>query len=65
MTLPPRRAGRAPGSELVRARAAIESRTTALWWSAGFFAVGTLITFLLSRRGVPRQDADAAPAVPG
>jgi hypothetical protein len=50
-------------SKLVRAQATIESYTTAFWWSAGFFAAGTVIAFLLHRRGVPRQDAGAAPVV--
>ncbi|MFF4545022.1 MFS transporter [Streptomyces sp. NPDC001435] len=55
--------GRDATSKLVQARATIESYTTAFWWSAGFFAAGTLIAFLLYRRGVPRQDATAAPVV--
>ncbi|WP_129305191.1 MFS transporter [Streptomyces sp. L2] len=52
--------GHDAGSKLVRAQATIESYTTAFWWSAGFFAAGTVIAFLLHRRGVPRQDAGAA-----
>ncbi|MGW7402668.1 MFS transporter [Streptomyces sp. NPDC054833] len=56
-------AGRDATSKLVQAQATIESYTTAFWWSAGFFAAGTLIAFLLYRRGVPRQDATAAPVV--
>ncbi|WP_225830229.1 MFS transporter [Streptomyces sp. NK08204] len=46
-------------SKLVRVQATIESYTTAFWWSAGFFAAGTVIAFLLHRRGVPKQVAGA------
>ncbi|MFI7498327.1 MFS transporter [Streptomyces sp. NPDC049687] len=56
-------AGRDASSKLVQAQATIESYTTAFWWSAGLFAAGALIAFLLFRRGVPQQDADAAPVV--
>ncbi|MDQ0597011.1 EmrB/QacA subfamily drug resistance transporter [Streptomyces canus] len=56
-------AGKDASSKLVQAQATIESYTTAFWWSAGFFAAGALIAFLLYRRGVPEQDADAAPVV--
>ncbi|MEV0182245.1 MFS transporter [Streptomyces sp. NPDC050625] len=56
-------AGRDATSKLVQAQATIESYTTAFWWSAGFFAAGTLVAFLLYRRGVPRQDTTAAPVV--
>ncbi|MGA5036747.1 MFS transporter [Streptomyces capoamus] len=55
--------GRDAGSELVRARATIESYTTAFGWSAVLFGAGAVIAFLLYRRGVPRQDAGAAPVV--
>ncbi|GAA2767959.1 hypothetical protein GCM10010103_70010 [Streptomyces paradoxus] len=44
-------------------QATLESYTTAFWWSAGFFAAGALITLVLHRRGVPEQDAEAAPVV--
>ncbi|KMS77192.1 Puromycin resistance protein pur8 [Streptomyces viridochromogenes] len=56
-------AGRDATSKLVQAQATIESYTTAFWWSAGFFAAGALIAFVLFRRGVPQQDASAAPVV--
>ncbi|MEU1181393.1 MFS transporter [Streptomyces sp. NPDC005820] len=56
-------AGRDATSKLVQAQATIESYTTAFWWSAGLFAAGAVIAFLLFRRGVPQQDADAAPVV--
>ncbi|MFF5189238.1 MFS transporter [Streptomyces sp. NPDC000345] len=56
-------AGRDATSELVQAQATIESYTTAFWWSAGLFATGAVIAFALFRRGVPQQDADAAPVV--
>ncbi|MFG2793271.1 MFS transporter [Streptomyces sp. NPDC048419] len=55
--------GRNPADKLVRAQATIESYTTAFWWSAGLFAAGTVIAFLLYRRGVPEQHEDAAPVV--
>lgn len=56
-------AGRDATSGLVRAQATIESYTTAFWWSAGLFGVGTVIAFLLFRRGVPQQDANAPQVV--
>ncbi|MDQ0772530.1 EmrB/QacA subfamily drug resistance transporter [Streptomyces aurantiacus] len=56
-------AGKDPADKLVRAQSTIESYTTAFWWSAGFFAAGALITFLLYHRGVAEQDPDAAPVV--
>ncbi|MGW1728169.1 MFS transporter [Streptomyces sp. NPDC002306] len=56
-------AGRDATNELVRAQATIESYTTAFWWSAGLFGVGTVIAFLLFRRGVPQQDANAPQVV--
>lgn len=55
--------GKDATSKLVRAQATIESYTTAFWWSAGFFTAGALIALLLHRRGVPQQDASAAPVV--
>jgi EmrB/QacA subfamily drug resistance transporter len=55
--------GKDATSKLVQAQATIESYTTAFWWSAGFFAAGTVIALLLHRRGVPQQDASAAPVV--
>ncbi|WP_306323203.1 MULTISPECIES: MFS transporter [unclassified Streptomyces] len=39
---------------LVRANAAIESYSTAYWWSAAFFAVGVVVTLLLYRAGPPK-----------
>ncbi|MFJ4781746.1 MFS transporter [Streptomyces sp. NPDC088794] len=55
--------GKDATSKLVQAEATIESYTTAFWWSAGMFAAGAVITFLLFRRGVPQQDENAAPVV--
>jgi len=57
--------GKDPSDKLVQAQATIESYTTAFWWSAGFFAAGAVITFLLFRGGRPDQDVsdDAAPVV--
>ncbi|SEF16378.1 MFS transporter [Streptomyces sp. Ag109_O5-10] len=56
-------AGKDATSKLVQAQATIESYTTAFWWSAGMFAVGGVIAFVLFRKGVPQQDPDAAPVV--
>ena len=56
-------AGRDATSKLIQAQATIEAYTTAFWWSAGLFAAGAVIAFLLFRRGVPQQDANAAPVV--
>ncbi|WP_261720248.1 MFS transporter [Streptomyces sp. FZ201] len=56
-------AGRDATSPAVQAQASIESYTTAFWWSAGLFAAGAVISFLLFRRGVPEQDPEAAPVV--
>ncbi|MER6125623.1 MFS transporter [Streptomyces sp. NPDC001795] len=56
-------AGKDATSKLVRAQATIESYTTAFWWSAGFFAAGAVIAFLLYRRGARQPHADAAPVV--
>ncbi|WP_329119764.1 MFS transporter [Streptomyces sp. NBC_01465] len=50
----------------VQAQAQLESYSTAYWWSAGFFAIGLLVTVVLYRRGAPQihpVDEDAAPAV--
>ncbi|NEB78856.1 MFS transporter [Streptomyces sp. SID14478] len=55
--------GRNPADKLTQAQATIESYTTAFWWSAAFFAVGAVLTFLLYRRGAGAQDPDAAPVV--
>ncbi|MFF5139860.1 MFS transporter [Streptomyces sp. NPDC013157] len=56
-------AGKDATSKMVQAQATIESYTTAFWWSAGMFAAGAVIAFLLFRKGVPQQDPDAAPVV--
>src|SRR3546814_5414062 len=40
-------------SDLVQAGAALESYSTAYWWSAGFFAAGAVLSVVLYRRGVP------------
>jgi EmrB/QacA subfamily drug resistance transporter len=51
-----------PTGPAVAANATLHSYSTAYWWAAGFFAVGTLITALLFRRR-PRMrptTADAA-----
>jgi hypothetical protein len=39
---------------LVRAQAAIESYSTAYWWSAAFFGLGFVVTLLLYRPGAPK-----------
>ncbi|WUS97878.1 MFS transporter [Streptomyces sp. NBC_00708] len=45
--------GRRP-TPSVAAQAQLESYSTAYWWSAGFFALGLLVTLFLYRPGAPR-----------
>ncbi|MFI0895914.1 MFS transporter [Streptomyces sp. NPDC020983] len=45
--------GRRPSPAAI-AQAQLHSYTVAYWWSAGFFAFGFLVTFLLFRPGPPR-----------
>ncbi|MGH6654049.1 MAG: MFS transporter [Actinocrinis sp.] len=52
-----------PKTAQVEAMAQLHSYSTAFWWSAGIFAVGTIICGLLLRPGVQTPSADAAPAV--
>ncbi|MCX4775510.1 MFS transporter [Streptomyces sp. NBC_01264] len=57
--------GRRPTPDAL-AQAQLHSYSTAYWWSAGFFAVGLLVTFVLYRRGAPRPhpvDEGATPVV--
>ncbi|MEU2060485.1 MFS transporter [Streptomyces sp. NPDC013455] len=56
-------AGRDATDRVAGAQATIESYTTAFWWSAVFFGAGAVLAFVLHRRGVPAQDAGAAPVV--
>ncbi|MFJ5533000.1 MFS transporter [Streptomyces sp. NPDC093261] len=56
-------AGKDATSRLVRAQATIESYTTAFGWSAGFFAAGAVIAFLLYRRGTRQPSVEGAPVV--
>jgi EmrB/QacA subfamily drug resistance transporter len=51
-------AGRRP-SPAVATQAQLHSYSVAYWWSAGFFAVGCVITFLLFRSGAPRTAEDS------
>jgi hypothetical protein len=53
-----------PTDPQVQADAAVHGYATAYWWSAGFFALGALITvFLFRRKSADRLDAAvAAPA---
>ncbi|MEU5001249.1 hypothetical protein [Streptomyces sp. NPDC021622] len=37
----------------MQAEPAMESYSTAYWWSALFFAVGLVVTVVLYRRGAP------------
>ncbi|MET7517956.1 MFS transporter [Streptomyces sp. NPDC005480] len=55
-------AGKQPTPDLI-AQSALESYSTAYWWSAAFFAAGMIICGLLFRRGAPVHDPDAAPTV--
>ncbi|THA60507.1 DHA2 family efflux MFS transporter permease subunit [Streptomyces sp. A0958] len=52
--------GRRPTRPVV-AQAQLESYATAYWWSAGFFALGLLVTLILYRRGVPRPHLTEEP----
>ncbi|MEV6027350.1 MFS transporter [Streptomyces sp. NPDC052036] len=56
-------AGKDATSRLVRAQATIESYTTAFEWSAGLFAVGAVLAFLLYRGGTQQPAAEGAPVV--
>jgi hypothetical protein len=49
-----------PG-KLSAAHAQLHSYATAYWWSAGFFAVGTVIALLMFRSGRPEQTTDGEP----
>jgi MFS family permease len=42
-------------------QAQISGYTTAFWWSAGIFAIGTVISALLLRGGVQEVDPEAEP----
>ncbi|MEY9877235.1 EmrB/QacA subfamily drug resistance transporter [Streptacidiphilus sp. MAP12-33] len=53
--------GRQPTSE-AKAQAAIESYSTAYWWSAAFFALGLVVTALLYRPGPPAAHDSDQPA---
>lgn len=57
--------GRRPTPDAI-AQAQLHSYSVAYWWSAGFFAFGFVVTFLLFRPGPPRiaesAEASAAPA---
>lgn len=56
-------AGKNPKDPAVLAQSALESYSAAYWWSATFFVAGLVISGLLYRRGVPKQDENAAPVV--
>ncbi len=47
----------------VLGEAQLHSYPTAYWWSAGFFAVGMVVTAVLYRKGRIEQDPDAPKAV--
>ncbi|MFE1983799.1 MFS transporter [Streptomyces mirabilis] len=55
--------GRNPKDPGVLAQAGLEGYSTAYWWSASIFVIGLGVTALLYRRGVPRQDENAAPVI--
>ncbi len=52
-----------PRDPAVLGQAALESYSTAYWWSAAFFAAGLVVAVLLYRRGRVEEDPDAAPVV--
>jgi hypothetical protein len=47
----------------VLGQAQLHSYATAYWWSAGFFAVGMVVTAVLYRKGRIEQDPAAPKAV--
>ncbi|MEV5600118.1 MFS transporter [Streptomyces sp. NPDC052299] len=53
--------GRRPTPPVV-AQAQLESYSTAYWWSAGFFALGLVVTVFLYRPGAPRPHLAEEPA---
>ncbi|NEC68344.1 MFS transporter [Streptomyces sp. SID9727] len=53
--------GRRPTPPVV-ARAQLDSYATAYWWSAGFFALGLVVTLFLYRPGAPRPHLAEEPA---
>ncbi|MGW5635006.1 MFS transporter [Streptomyces sp. NPDC003832] len=55
-------AGKQPTPDLI-AQSALESYSTAYWWSAAFFAAGMVVCGLLFRRGAPVHDPAAGPVV--
>ncbi|MFF9767883.1 MFS transporter [Streptomyces sp. NPDC014636] len=55
--------GRDPKDPGVLAQAGLAGYSTAYWWSAAVFITGLVVTALLYRRGVPRQNENAAPVV--
>ncbi|MDG4864914.1 DHA2 family efflux MFS transporter permease subunit [Streptomyces sp. T-3] len=50
--------GRQPSPE-VTAEAQLRSYSTAYWWSALFFAIGLVVSYVLYRRGAPAQQGEA------
>lgn len=55
--------GHDPKDPGVLAQAGLAGCSTAYWWSAAVFITGLIVTALLYRRGVPRQNVNAAPVV--
>ncbi|MEU5751318.1 MFS transporter [Streptomyces sp. NPDC047829] len=55
--------GKNPKDPAVLAHSALEGYSAAYWWSAAFFAAGLVLSVLLYRRGVPKQDENAAPVI--
>ncbi|WP_225636587.1 hypothetical protein [Streptomyces solaniscabiei] len=54
-------AGATGGAVLLKA--SVESYSATYGWTAAIFAVGLVATVLLYKRGVPRHDDSAMPAV--
>ncbi|WP_225636597.1 hypothetical protein [Streptomyces solaniscabiei] len=51
------------GTPAVLLKASVESYSATYGWTAAIFAVGLVATVLLYKRGVPRHDDSAMPAV--
>ena len=54
--------GKTPDA-ITMGQATLASYSAAYWWAAAFFAVGSVIAFLVLRSGPPRTDPNAAPVV--
>jgi hypothetical protein len=47
----------------VVAQATVHGYTVAFWWAAAIFAAGAIVCRLVVRRGAPKLEPDASPAL--